>query len=229
MDIPIKFKFFDKLKLYQDYLKEDSMLEKTKSEYWLFEKSIMLWAYSGDHEHLGVPLDITTFINKADKILEGAKKIGGSNYKTINWVKENATNKKAIPRIIENLITLELVTELETQLEKKDSKEYSRKIAINLRGFLLGELLFETYEQPGFWSNNFRKYKITLLTFYLAFIILFITIFLVFLNQLFQLIKPENFVTMGTSIGKCTGCSWWSIITSCFLIFLGLRQIWRKL
>lgn len=77
MNIPIKFKFFDKLKLYQDYLKESSMLEKTKSEYWLCEKSIMFWAYSKDHQHLGVPLSDGTFTEnkRAEIILKIAEKI----------------------------------------------------------------------------------------------------------------------------------------------------------
>ena len=96
MDIPIKFKFFDKLKLYQDYLKKDSMLEKTKSECWLCEKSIMLWAYSEDHKHLGVPLSVLTFVRVAEKILGGAKKISGSNREAIKWVEGNVGNKTAM-------------------------------------------------------------------------------------------------------------------------------------
>lgn len=229
MDIPIKFKFFDKLKLYQDYLKEGSMLEKTKSEYWLCEKSIMLWAYSKDHKHLGVPLSVGTFIEKAGKILEGARKIGRSNHESIRWVEGNANNKEAMLRVLENLIVLELVTDLKPSLEKADPKDYSREITVNLKGFLLGELLFETYEEPGFWSRNFRKYKLALLVFYTTFIVLFLTVFLVFVDQLFRLIKPESFVAIGVYIGGFLGYSWWSILTTFFLIYLGLKQVWKML
>ena len=201
MDIPIRFKFFDKLKLYQNYLKKDSMLEKTKSEYWLCEKSIMLWAYSKDHKHLRVPLSVDTFVKIAEKILEGAKKIGGSNCETIKWVEGNATDKTAILRILENLIALELVTDLKPQQEKANPKDYSREITVNLKGFLLGELLFETYEKPGFWSRNFKKYKLALLAFYSTFIVLLLTVFLIFLEQLFKFIKPEHFVAIILDFG----------------------------
>lgn len=229
MDIPIKFKFFDKLKLYQDYLKRDSMLEKTKSEYWLCEKSIMLWAYSEDHEHLGVPLGVNTFVERAEKILEGARKIGESNLEAIKWVKDNAGRETAMLRVLENLIVLNLVTDLKPQHEKANPKDYSREIIVNLKGFLLGELLFETYEKPGFLSRNFRKYKLTLFAFYTTFIILFLTIYLIFIEQLCRLIKPESFVTIGVYIGRFLGDSWWSTITTCFLIYLGLRHVWKRL
>lgn len=229
MDIPIRFKFFDKLKLYQDYLNSGSMLERTKSEYWLCEKSIMFWAYSKDHNHLGVPLNVNTFVKRAGKILEVAKMIGRSDHETIKWVKDNVTNATAILRVLENLIVLELVTDLIPHQEKANSKDYSREITVNLKGFLLGELLFETYEKPEFWSRNFRKYKLALFVFYTTFIILFLTVYLVFIEQFFRLIKPEGLVTIGLYIGRFLGYSWWSTITTSILIFLGLKKIWKKL
>ncbi|MBL7159828.1 hypothetical protein ISS85_05090 [Candidatus Microgenomates bacterium] len=229
MDIPIRFKFFDKLKLYQDYLKEDSMLEKTKSEYWLCEKAIMLWAYSDDHQHLGVPLSVVTFVHKSKEILEGARRIDSSNKKAIRWVGENIDNKEAMLRVVENLIILELATDLKPQQERVNPKDYSREVTVNLKGFLLGELLFETYENSGFWSRNFRKYKLALFVFYATFIVLFLTVYLVFLEQLFRLIKPESFVAIGAYIGKFLGYSWWSTVTTCFLIYLGLRRVWKRL
>lgn len=222
MDIPIKFKFFDKLKLYQDYLKEGSMLEKTKDPYWLCEKSIMFWAYSKDHQHLGVPLSVSTFTKKkrAEIISEIAEKVGKDNYEAIRWVKDQITNATAVQRVLENLITLELVTKI---------FDSSKEVTVNLKGFLLGELLFETYEKPGFWSRNFRKYKLVLIAFYTTFIVLFLTVFLVFVDQLLRLIKPESFATIGVYIGKFLGYSWWSTVTTCFLIYLGLRRVWKRL
>lgn len=222
MDIPIKFKFFDKLKFYQDYLKGSSMLEKTKDSYWLCEKSIMFWAYSKDHQHLGVPLSVGTFTKdkRAEIISEIAENIGGNNYEAIRWVKDQITNTTAVERILENLITLEFVTKL---------PDPSKEVTVNLKGFLLGELLYETYDNSGFWSRNFRKYKLMLLTFYTTFVVLLLTVFLVFINQLFLLMKPEVFATIGINISKFLGYSWWSRITTSFLIFLGLRQIWKKL
>lgn len=222
MDIPIKFKFFDKLKLYQDYLKTSSMLEKTKDQYWLCEKSIMLWGYSKKHQHLGIPLGIDTFAKKerANIISKIAEKIGGNNYGAVEWVGNNIRDKIAVQRVIENLITLELVTK---------AVDNPNGITINLKGFLLGELLSETYENPGFWSKNFRKYKLALLTFYTTFTTLLLTVYLVFLEQLFQLIKPESFLAIGIYIGRFLGYSWWPIITTGFLVYLGLIYIWKKL
>lgn len=221
MDIPIKFKFFDKLKLYQDYLKEGSMLEKTKDTYWLCEKSIMFWSYSKDHQHLGVPLSVNTFTKdkRAKTISEIAEKIGVDNFGAIKWVKNKITDITTVERILENLITLELVTKLAPS---------SKEIAVNLKGFLLGELLFETYEKPGFWSRNFRKYKLALLVFYISFIVLLITVYLVFIEQLVRIIRPEGFVAIELYIGKFLGGSWWSTITVSFLIYLGLRQAWKR-
>lgn len=178
---------------------------------------------------LGVPLSVLTFVRIAEKILKGAKKIGGSNREAIKWVEGNVDNKRAMLRVLENLIVLELVTDLKPQQEKADPKDYSRKITVNLKGFLLGELLFETYEKPGFWSKNFRKYKLALLAFYTAFAVLFLTIFLVFIEQLTQLVGTKNLIAISGYIQRSLGCSWWATITICFLIYLGLRHIWEKL
>jgi hypothetical protein len=205
------------------------MLERTKNEYWLCEKSIMLWAYSEDHKHLGVPLGVETFIKRAEKILEGAKKIGGDNHQVIEWVKNNTTNRTAMLRVLENLIVLELATDLKHQQEGVDPKDYSRVITVNLKGFLLGELLFETYEKPEFWSRSFRRYKLAFLVFYVTFIVLFLTVYFVFIEQLSRLIKPESLVAIGAYISRFLGSSWWSTIMIGFLIYLGLRNIWSRL
>lgn len=222
MDIPIKFKFFDKLKLYQDYLKESCMHEKTKMPYWLYEKAFMLWGYSEAHQHLGKPLDIRilTEEERAAIILKNAEKIGKNNYGAIGWVKKNMTNEDAARQVIRNLIALELAT--------RDTN-HPEGVTINLKGFLLGELLFETYEKQGFWSKNFRKYKFALFAFYTAFAILFLTIFLVFIGQLIQLVGAKNLIAISDYIQRSLGCSWWATITICFLIYLGLRRIWEKL
>lgn len=149
-----------------------------------------------------------------------AEKIGGNNYEAIRWVKDQITNKVAVQRVLENLITLELVNKFIGLPEK---------VAVNLKGFLLGELLFETYEKPRFLSRNFRKYKLALLVFYSTSIVLFLTVFLIFIEQFFRLIKPENFIAIDVYIGTFFGYSWWSTVMTCFLIYLGLKQIWKGL
>ena len=235
MNIPIKFKFFDKLKLYQDYLQKGSMLEKTKDNYWLCEKSILFWGYSKDHQYLGVPLgvDIFTKNKRAKRILENAEKIGEDNYRAVRWVMKKKNNRTEMKRILENLITLEFVTKFVSS-SKEDSKEVvsetaseqSLEVTLNLKGFLLGELLFETYEEPKFWSRNFRKYKLALLVFYVAFTFLLFTVFFVFIEHLFRLIGLGNFMVICIWF---LGCFWWSTVMTCFLIFLLLRQIWKWL
>ncbi|MBU1110027.1 hypothetical protein KKB83_00150 [Patescibacteria group bacterium] len=236
MDIPITFKFFDKLKLYQDYLNESSMLERTKNPYWLCEKAMMLWGYSDAHQHLGVPLSAGTFTKKerAEIIIKNSEKIGRNNYEAIEWIKGNIMSGEAVQRILENLITLELVTRDTSRSERLTQKNNSevediiqlKEITINLKGFLLGELLFETYENPGFWSKNFRKYKFSLLIFYTTFVVLLFTVYFVFLGQLFQFIKPGEIAIF---VRQLLGYSWWVTVTTCFLTYLGLKQVWNKL
>lgn len=217
MNIPIRFKFFDKLKLYQDYLKKDSMLERTKPDYWLYEKSILLWAYSQYHQHLGVKLNTNTLKHRSKLVSDFAKVIGQNNYSSIRWVEKNVSKEEALQRIIENLTTLELADKIDSTPEI---------FTVNLKGFLLGELLFETYENPSFWSKNFRKYRLALFVFYATFIVLLLTVPLIFLNQLFELVKPEVF---GIYVGRLFGYSWWSTTTTVFMIYLGLKQIWKRL
>ena len=231
MDIPIRFKFFDKLKLYQDYLKEGSMLEKTKGSYWLCGKSFLFWGYSEDHQHFRVPLsskDTFAKDKRAKKISEIAEKIGGDNYEKINWVKEKITNETEMKQVLGNLIVLEFATEF-ISFPKDTPEKDTPEIIFSLKGFLLGELLFETYEKPGFWSKNFKKYKLALLVFYATFIALFITVFLVFGEHLFHFIKSKYFVTTGVYIRDFLNSCWWVTIMTYFLIFLGLRQIWKRL
>ena len=234
MDIPIRFKFFDKLKLYQDYLKEDSMLEKTKSEYWLYEKAVLFWSYSEGHQHLGRPLGMDIFCKDRERVEalpKIASQIGGGNFRSVNWVKDNIRDEKATLEVMANLHILDFVTVVERYSEDKDDRFYlfPKKITINPNGLLLGELLYETYEKPGFWSRNFRKYKLMLSIFWTTFAILILTVYLVFIEQLISVIKPAGFVAIGAYIGQFLGYSWWSTVTTCFLIFLGLRQIWKRL
>lgn len=235
MDIPIKFKFFDKLRLYQDYLKESSMLEKTKSDYWLYEKAVLYWAYSQGHQHLGRPLNAKVFcadIERVNTLPQIVDKLAKNASHTM-WVKNNIRSEPAARHAVAILATLGFVNVVSRYTKENVGDmaflNFPREVCFNDKGFLLGELLFETYENPGFWPKNFRKYKLALLAFYTTFIVLFLTVFLVFLNQLLLIIKPDGFVKIGVYIGKLLGYSWWSIITTCFLIYLGLKQVWKRL
>lgn len=233
MDIPIRFKFFDKLKLYQDYLKQDSMLQRTKSAYWLAAKLIMFWGYSNDHQHLGVPLNVRLLDTKSPEILESLEKIGGRNNNATSWVKGNFKNKNELIRFVGNMLVLELVTKYAnlsgnsgyTPINNLDPGE----VVISLKGFLLGELLFETYEKPGFWSKNFRKYKFALLVFYLTFIITILTVYSLFIGQFKDWTGAEDFLTIGSYIVSAITQFWWSLTITCLILLLGLRHLWNRL
>lgn len=51
---PIRFKFWDKLKLYKDYLDKSSIY---RDKYWKEYEIILLWAASPYHKHLGTYLN----------------------------------------------------------------------------------------------------------------------------------------------------------------------------
>lgn len=232
MDIPVRFKFFDKLKLYQDYLKQDSMLEKNKSEYWLYEKCILFWAYSPRHQHIGRPLDADVFCVDSERlhILPTIARRLSTDSGSISWLEENVTSKPAAIHAIANLNTLGLVKTVSIYKNGDDIDtvflDFPKKVYVNQKGFLLGELLFETYENPSFLSKDYRKYKLTLFTFHTAFIALFLTIFLVFFDLLFRFIKPA---VIAVTVKELYGFFWWSPVLTIFVLFLGFRKLWKNL
>lgn len=233
MDIPIRLKFFDKLKIYQDYLKKDAMLEKTKSEYWLYEKAILYWAYSGEHQHLGRPLDENRFCKdpeRVNKLPVFVAKIS-NNSRHVMWVKEHISGsiemeekQEAARQVTRNLKILGFADKVK---EAFGPEQY--KIHVNEKGFLLGELLFETFNNPGFLSKNFRKYKIAMLTFYFLFTVLLGTTVLIFFEKIINFLGKETMFSLFTKLKSVVFYDWWSLILILVVVYLISRFVWNKL
>ena len=220
MDIPVRFKFFDKLKLYQDYLKKDTMLEKTKSDYWLYEKAVMFWAYSPDHQHLGIDLSVDTLKKRAEAIVKIARKIGHHNTRPITWVEKYRSRDETIEKVIGNLLTLQLIDKC------GDDRQ---KFTVNLKGFLLGELLFETFNCPSILSKNFRKYKIVMLIFYILFSILVATALLVFSEKTLSLFGGGVMGSFFAGLKSAVFYDWWSVILTSIALYVTSRLVWSRL
>lgn len=180
MEIPIRFKYLDKLKLYQDYLKKDSMLEKTKSEYWLYEKALLYWAYSRGHQDLSRPLDVSVFLRDVERQKEIPEIIDNisPNQVLANQIKSKSKDQVFVAMAIGNLVVLGFFDKI-----GEDSSGRPETIVVNEKGYLLGEILYETFECPSFINKNYRKYKIGIAIFWFLFILLLLTSLFVFLNQ----------------------------------------------
>ena len=160
MDIPIiKFKYFEKLKLYHDYLDPKSVFEKEKMKYWQHEKMILLWAYSDIHQHLYTALDnkrIFEIYGIEDEKESEFKKLNVLNLNINDIVKDLKKDKGKVNYIKGNLV----LKEFAEATKEGNPEKYPERIRINRKGLLLGEMLYEVYCNPTFLRINFRKYKI---------------------------------------------------------------------
>lgn len=195
MEVPINFKFLDKIAIYQEFLKPDSMLEKTKSRYWLYEKAILCWAYSPNHQHLGVPLGVVTFTKNKErkKELESiVSKMADSHVIAKEVVKELGKNE-FVKQSMGNLVVLGLASEL-----THDNFKMTESIRINRRGFLLGEMLSERYIENRLMARGFVFYKLSL--YFLKIVFLFTVIF-IFIQVLSALGVPSLLEKLNLRIG----------------------------
>lgn len=199
--MPINFKFLDKIAVYQEFLKPDSMLEKTKTRYWLYEKAILCWAYSPNHQHLGVPLGVKTFINNKNrkKELENiVSRMADSKALSEDVIKELSKNE-FVKKSMGNLVVLGLASELTL-----DNSKMTESIRINRRGFLLGEILYERYTENRIAAKGFIFYKLSLWFLKIVFLITVILILIQFLSALGipKLLEKLN-LGIGNSVRSC--------------------------
>lgn len=175
MDIPsIKFRYFEKLKLWHDFLSPDSVFETQKKSYWDHEKIILLWAFSDLHGHLytsvsnGRLLDVYSLrkdeqgkYRECDdgEFYELKKRVNNSYKNELDELrKDMKRNTGKINYVMGNLAAkgFAIVTE---EGDKGVSQSPPKRIRINPKGLLLGELLYEAYCDSGFWKIKFRKYR----------------------------------------------------------------------
>jgi len=195
MEIPsIKFRYFTRLKLWHDYLSKKSVFETEKSEFWKYEKMILHWAYSNKHKHL-----YTALTNKRILQIFGINKEGNaetpkneiqdinSEENIPNLIKDFEENKGRVNYYMGNLVVEGLFVCIGV-VEKGGDELYPKRIRINEKGLLIGEILNEAYNKPRFFRKNFRKYKIGYWLLILFIIITLLSIFLTLLNQIIELI-----------------------------------------
>lgn len=189
MDIPsIKFRYFEKLKLWHDYLSQNSIFESQKKKYWDHEKVFLLWAFTPLHGHL------YTNISTA-RILQIYNETGSDEFGKLKSYVDNDFAKKLDELKIDidknngkiNYVKGNLDVEGFVKTTEVNPKGYPEKVRILPKGLLLGEILFESYsKEASFWNKNFRKYK-----WGLRLLVGFITlsVFIVFSNQVIDLKK----------------------------------------
>lgn len=203
MDIPsIKFKYFEKLKLWHDYLSSQSIFENTKKEYWDYEKMILIWAYSSFHQHLYTSIDnnrifeafgfnrdkdTKEFTKKERKEIEelgiNDEKLKKRWHELINQIPADKGGK--INKVMGNLVVKEFF-----ENTTGGGPDYSpHKIRVTAKGLLMGELLYEGYCDNNVWKKNFRIYKWGYEVWRILIIVSIITILWVFFNQFYQFIN----------------------------------------
>ncbi|MDP3988538.1 MAG: hypothetical protein Q8P80_05350 [Candidatus Levybacteria bacterium] len=201
MEMPINFKFLDKIAVYQEFLKPDSMLEKTKTRYWLYEKAILCWAYSPDHQHLGVPLGVETFTKNKERKneLESiVSKMADLQVLAEDVIKELGKDE-FVKKSMGNLVVLGLASEL-----INDNFKMTESIRINRRGFLLGEMLNERYIENKLSARGFVFYKLSLWFFKIVFLITVILILIQFLSALgIPSLLEKLYLGIGGSTKSC--------------------------
>jgi|SRR3989344_1632307 len=182
MEIPsIKFRYFEKLKLWHDYLSPKSIFETKKIEYWRHEKTILQWAYSEKHQHLysyfgdGRIYEIYGIGRERPEINLDAEIISNflDNFKgRLIYIKGNL--------FIKGFADLTF-----------DEKGYPKEIRITPKGLLMGEIITESKSNSCF-KKDFRKYKWGY--WFLVFIIILsvISVFIIFINQAIELITYLN-------------------------------------
>ncbi len=147
MDFPSNFSFLEKLKLYQNYLKNGSRIEKTKNRYWLYGKALLYWYYSEDNMHVGKPISASCLLSNEDiipHIRTVARRIV-RNDEEWKWLEVNATNRIELMHVIGNLYVMGFIKEVSRYNESDIKKELVseeflhalKEFFVSGRGFLL--------------------------------------------------------------------------------------------
>ncbi|NQV12734.1 MAG: hypothetical protein HQ530_00325 [Parcubacteria group bacterium] len=181
MDIPsIKIRFVEKLKLYHDYLSPNSVWETQKKDYWKHEKIILLWAFSDLHEHLYSSVDTNRLLEiySLDKegeeinscsgqFIELQEKMNIDYREEMNNLKQDLklNSGKEIGKlnfVKGNLVVKEFAVVTE-EGSPRDSQSPPKRIRINAKGLLLGEMLYEAHSNnTKSYFCNFRIYKMAM-------------------------------------------------------------------
>lgn len=208
MDIPsIKFRYFEKLKLWHDYLSPNSVFETQKKPYWDHEKMILLWAFTDLHGHLYTSVDSRRLfqiynlqkVPIPDKNTQESEEdvkyhyveYNGDFYKLkskvaerYKWkmdeLKEDIKNHTGKMGYIKgNLAAKGFAKAIYYEENKKDEGiKVPDRIRINSKGMLLGEILYESYCTNKFLKKDFKQYKWG----YVGLILLILSAILIFIS-----------------------------------------------
>jgi hypothetical protein len=182
ISLPVTFKYFDKLKLYQNFLLINTLSEATKRQYWLYEKLILRWAYSEGHQHLGSPIG-TDKLKHLFGIEGRVKEIVPKNISEEQLFKRINTEdgKNMLLPILGNLFAKGFADSVDVY-SVGDKKGWVERIRINNKGFIMGEILSENL------LKRYLKYELAGILFKLFTLLLIITVILAFIKQVKDLI-----------------------------------------
>jgi hypothetical protein len=204
------FPFLEKFKLYQTFLRKDSIWNRNKFDYWKHEKAILYWAWSNRHQHLARNLD-TKRLREAYgiSVVVNPHNPQDNNYHVQDRpIELPSLNKEELSRemisgrgrrlepIMGNLYIKGLAEAVtygdifeqlskvgETEIVKKllNSSYVINSIIINSKGLLMGELVND--EETG----KLWKYKITLFFIWHLVILSIWAIIITLIKQVFDI------------------------------------------
>ncbi len=196
MNIPsIKLRYFEKLKLWHDYLSPNSIFETQKKEYWKHEKVFLLWAFTPLHRHLYTGITTARILEIYSE--NGSNEFGMlKDYVNADYVSKLDESKEDIDKdngkinYIKGNLDVEGFAKNTSEI---DPNGYPEKIRILPKGLLLGEIIYEAYSKNAKWyQKNFRYYRWGFWGLKAVIIIAVLSLILVLFNQTIE-IKEKIF------------------------------------
>jgi hypothetical protein len=147
----------EEFKLFQGFMRQNSIWNTKKKSYWEHEKAILAWAYSKKHQHLGHPINIGKIVTvygldkskcglnveNSDKLVQSMKKSG---------------KEDLIRPLLSNLVHKGLAYVLEYEGESP----YIKSVMISKEGLIVGKLV--VFEQKGkLFKYRFIKFILWLI------------------------------------------------------------------
>jgi len=204
-EVPIRFRFFDKLKLYNDFISKKSIYQ---NKLWKECQVVLAWAASSRHQHIGIYLDandiVKIFFGVSATLYNIKKELQGEKLKKRVREKfqlKECFNSEFIESIANDLINSngdDIKIKIEQIIKNLHAMGFGDlgnedKIRINQKGFLMGELIREINEST--WGK--KKYFITIWIMRLFIILLFLysfTFMIVYLYHKWHIVYLVKFL-----------------------------------
>lgn len=207
-EVPIRFRFYEKLKLYNDFVSKKSIFQ---GKLWDECQVVLVWSASSKHKHIGTYLDTgriceifgikkelfkNCFIDldktKDEKLRRlQSKSLNKPHYEEseLKDLFPEHFSKEIISKTVDNKLKEVLPTMKNLHVMGfGDLDETGEKIRINSKGFMMGELLIEI--QKSRWNRWKYVGVLWFLKVFIGILIVYSTVFMLsylwdFLNSLF--------------------------------------------